>query len=117
MTLIADFFIGRLDTPVLGDEDSYELIQPSFTTPQGSEVPVIHLTWQVEGKLGAWISRKKMSDFDDLVFLFQKYGDEIIQWSEHLDMQRRLDFYGLYEVVVEDKRLLERMKKVLRLDD
>ncbi|RKL17974.1 hypothetical protein BFJ68_g4235 [Fusarium oxysporum] len=43
---------GQLGTPVLGDEDSLEFITSHFATPQGDQVPVIPLTWQVEGKLG-----------------------------------------------------------------
>ncbi|KAJ0142516.1 Squalene monooxygenase [Fusarium oxysporum f. sp. albedinis] len=52
----------------------------------------IPLTWQVEGKLGTWISRKKRSDFQDLAFLFRKYGKEIRQWSEHLSEDWRREF-------------------------
>ncbi|KAF9772435.1 hypothetical protein IL306_009853 [Fusarium sp. DS 682] len=35
---------GKLGTPVLGEEDSREVIRPSFETPQGSQIPVIPLT-------------------------------------------------------------------------
>ncbi|KLP08711.1 uncharacterized protein FFB20_14029 [Fusarium fujikuroi] len=84
---------GQLGTPILGEEDSLELITPQFQTPQGNEVPVIFLTWQVEGKLKTWISRKKRSDYLDLVFLFREYGNEIRNWSEHLSKDWRREFY------------------------
>jgi hypothetical protein len=73
------------------------------------------LTWQVEGKLGTWISRKKRSDFQDLAFLFRKYGKEIRQWSEHLSEDWRREFYEVYKID-HDKEDRKNMKRVLRLD-
>ncbi|CVL07738.1 hypothetical protein FPRO06_02224 [Fusarium proliferatum] len=106
---------GQLNTPDLGDEDSLELITPHFATPQGNQVPVIPLTWQVEGKLGTWISRQKQSDFQDLTFLFRKYGNEIRTWSEHLSENWRREFYDVFKLD-NSKEACKNMKKVLRLD-
>ncbi|KAG5798775.1 hypothetical protein H9Q69_002183 [Fusarium xylarioides] len=107
---------GQLGTPVLGEEDSLELITPDFETPQGSQVPVIPLTWQVEGKLRAWMSRKKQSDYFDLKFLFRKYGrEEIRQWSEHLSRDWRQEFYEVFKVEETDKEALKEMMDILQL--
>ncbi|SCV25452.1 uncharacterized protein FFB14_00345 [Fusarium fujikuroi] len=106
---------GQLSTPILGEEDSLELITPQFQTPQGNEVPVIFLTWQVEGKLKTWISRKKRSDYLDLVFLFREYGNEIRNWSEHLSKDWRREFYEVYKIE-SDKKARKEMKSYLQLD-
>ncbi|KLP18949.1 uncharacterized protein LW94_14751 [Fusarium fujikuroi] len=106
---------GQLGTPILGEEDSLELITPQFQTPQGNEVPVIFLTWQVEGKLKTWISRKKRSDYLDLVFLFREYGNEIRNWSEHLSKDWRREFYEVYKIE-SDKKARKEMKSYLQLD-
>ncbi|KAF5578920.1 hypothetical protein FPANT_9792 [Fusarium pseudoanthophilum] len=101
----------------LGEEDSLELITPCFETPQGSQVPVIPLTWQVECKLRAWMSRKKQSDFFDLKFLFRKYGrEEISQWSEHLSKDWRREFYEVFRVEETDEEALKEMMSILQLD-
>ncbi|KAI2825402.1 hypothetical protein CBS147321_1050 [Aspergillus niger] len=42
---------GAIGTPNLSESESHESIPPSFPTPQGSRVKVIHITWQVETKL------------------------------------------------------------------
>ncbi|KAI0977591.1 hypothetical protein F4678DRAFT_455742 [Xylaria arbuscula] len=105
---------GKLDTPNLTEPDSFELIHPSFQTPQGSKVPVIELTWQVEGKLGAWISRRKDSDLKDLIFLFMTYGETIRQWSEHLKMESRVDFYEVYKITMDsDVEACKEMRETL----
>ncbi|EXL67267.1 hypothetical protein FOPG_16606 [Fusarium oxysporum f. sp. conglutinans race 2 54008] len=107
---------GQLNTPVLGQEDSFELIRPRFRTPQGEEVPVIFLTWQVEGKLGTWMSRKKNSDFEDLEFLFRTYGSTIREWSAYLSEEGRREFYEVYKASVSDKKIRKDMKGTLGLD-
>ncbi|KAG5758539.1 hypothetical protein H9Q72_013322 [Fusarium xylarioides] len=107
---------GQLNTPVLGQEDSFELIRPRFRTPQGEEVPVIFLTWQVEGKLGTWMSRKKNSDFEDLEFLFRTYGSTIREWSAYLSEEGRREFYEVYKASVSDKKSRKDMKRTLGLD-
>lgn len=76
---------------------------------------VIHITWQVETKLTAWFARKKNSDFLDLVFLLNIYGDEIVQWSQHLDEKMREDFYEVYGSDEKNKERREVVKKVLSL--
>lgn len=106
---------GELNTPLLGTEDSSEVIRPAFQTPQGSQVSVIALTWQVEGKLAAWISRRKRSDFRDLVFLCRTYGTIIQEWSEHLDLEHRGLFYDIFKASVSDEKRRREMKMVLSL--
>ncbi|CAJ0552149.1 Ff.00g061280.m01.CDS01 [Fusarium sp. VM40] len=106
---------GRLDTPVLNEEESSELITPSFSTPQGEQVPVICLPWQVEGKLKTWMARKKESDFQDLAFLLQKYESSIKGWSEYLPQQGRREFYDVYKVFMDDKSKQKVMKRTLGL--
>lgn len=108
-------YVGKLNTPILDEEESHELIRPAFDTPQGEEVPVIGLAWQVEGKLAAWISRRKTSDFDDLVFLCGAYGDTIREWSQHLNLDFRQQFYEVYTLVQNDAKILERTKQILSL--
>lgn len=76
---------------------------------------VIHLTWQVEGKLIAWFSRRKDSDFLDLEFLLQAYGDQIEKWSEHLDENMRETFYAVYDSGTENKTKCEAVRKTLSL--
>lgn len=76
---------------------------------------VIHLTWQVEGKLTAWFSRRKDSDFRDMEFLLLTYGEEISKWSENLDKDMRAAFYEIYDAEKEDKLMSEAMKKMLSL--
>ncbi|CAG7566057.1 unnamed protein product [Fusarium equiseti] len=98
---------GKLNTPILGQPDSTELIQPG--------VPVIDLTWQVEGKLGTWISRKKESDYEDLVFLFQKYEDATSEWTENLPKKWRQEFYEVFEADVKAQALRKNMKRALSL--
>lgn len=78
---LTDVLIGAIGTPNLSELESCESIPPSFQTPQGSRVNVIHITWQVETKLTAWFARRKHSDFLDLVFLLTRYGHEIAKWS------------------------------------
>jgi len=90
---------GQLNTPILGEEEeSFKLIRPRFRAPQGNQVPVIHLTWQVEGKLSAWISRRKESDFADLRFLFRTFGKVIRDWSGHLNLEWRQEFYEVFKL-------------------
>lgn len=76
---------------------------------------VISLPWQVEGKLKTWIARKKDSDFQDLLFLFQKYESIINGWSEHLPKQGRQEFYDIFRVLVDDKSRQKVMKRTLGL--
>ncbi|KAF5976565.1 hypothetical protein FCOIX_7017 [Fusarium coicis] len=97
------------------EEDSLELITPQFQTPQGNQVPVIFLTWQVEGKLKTWISRKKRSDYLDLAFLSREYGNEIRNWSQHLSKDWRREFYEVYKIE-NDKKARKAMKSYLQLD-
>ncbi|KAE8152834.1 hypothetical protein BDV25DRAFT_137507 [Aspergillus avenaceus] len=106
---------GAIGTPNLNESESYELIPPSFPTPQGSCVKVIHITWQVESKLTAWFGRRKNSDFLDLVFLLKNYGDEIAEWSQHLDKNMREIFYQVYISNEKDKTGQEAAKKILSL--
>lgn len=91
------------------------MIQPRFETPQGDQVPVIDLTWQVEGKLSTWISRKKLSDYEDLEFLCQIYGSVISEWSENLPKAWRQEFYEVYKATAESKAAQKAMKKTLSL--
>ncbi|KAH7174261.1 uncharacterized protein B0J16DRAFT_417797 [Fusarium flagelliforme] len=106
---------GQLNTPCLGDDGSIELIEPRFETPQGDQVPVIDLTWQVEGKLGTWMSRKKLSDYEDLEFLCRTYGSSISEWSENLPKAWRHEFYGVFKASVEDEAAREDIKRTLSL--
>ncbi|KAI0116453.1 hypothetical protein GGR51DRAFT_555478 [Nemania sp. FL0031] len=107
---------GKLDTPDLQNPESFEIIKPMIRTPQGNQVTVIDLTWQVEGKLKAWITRRKHSDFLDLQFLFESYGMAIQEWSQHLRMDWRVDFYEIYKLEMPDKSSHKRMHKILGLD-
>jgi hypothetical protein len=100
---------------LLGEEDSLELITPHFETPQGSQVPVIALTWQVEVKLRTWMSRKKRSDYLDLIFLLRKYGRDIREWSEHLSKEWRQEFYEVFEIEERDEAARKEMRSVLQL--
>ncbi|KAM5347241.1 hypothetical protein ACJ41O_010246 [Fusarium nematophilum] len=106
---------GQLNTPVLGEDETFEMIQPSFRTPQGNQVPVIHLTWQVEGKLSAWISRRKDSDFTDLRFLFRTFRKNIRDWSGYLNLQWRQEFYEVFKLEA-NKEERKEMKRTLCLD-
>lgn len=108
---------GKLGTPILSDEASHEIIKPSFETPQGDRVPVIALDWQVEGKLAAWFSRRKNSDFDDLLFLFRTYGNEITTWSGRLEKEWRVEFMEAYKLERVSEREYEEMKRTLHLED
>lgn len=107
--------IGKLDTPPLDEDGSFELIQPAFVTPQGDHVPVIELAWQVQGKLIAWYSRRKTSDFADIVFLCESYAAEIQQWSEHLDEAQRQLFYDVYKIEEPNEKKQRFMKGLLSL--
>lgn len=89
---LTDVLIGAIGTPNLSESESRESIPPSFQTPQGNPVNVIHITWQVETKFTAWFARRKNSDYLDLVFLLNIYGREIAQWSQFLDKKMREDF-------------------------
>ncbi|KAI7783436.1 hypothetical protein LA080_011782 [Diaporthe eres] len=71
-------------------------VTPAFSTPQGRKVPVPELAWQVETKLGAYQSRRKTFDFRDLVFLFEKYGQYIREWSIRLDEKLRMGFFIIF---------------------
>ncbi|OJD18977.1 hypothetical protein AJ78_01005 [Emergomyces pasteurianus Ep9510] len=93
----------------------YESITPSFQTPQGDRVNVIHTTWQVETKLTTWFGRRKESDFQDLEFLLLNYGSEIVKWSQFLDKSMGETFYSIYDVVTEDKERCKDVKKTLSL--
>ncbi|KAK2767467.1 hypothetical protein FQN54_003623 [Arachnomyces sp. PD_36] len=106
---------GELDTPDLGETESYESIPPAFQTPQGSRVNVIHITWQFETKLIAWFGRRKHSDLLDLEFLLLRYGDEIVKWSQFLDIGKRRTFFEIYSASSEDKVMCEAIKKTLSL--
>ncbi|OAX82951.1 hypothetical protein ACJ72_02702 [Emergomyces africanus] len=106
---------GALDTPNLEDAESYESITPSFQTPQGDRVNVIHITWQVETKLTTWFGRRKESDFQDLEFLLLNFGSEIVKWSQFLDKNMRETFYDIYDVATEDKEMCKAVKKTLSL--
>ncbi|KAI0205496.1 hypothetical protein F4808DRAFT_236120 [Astrocystis sublimbata] len=106
---------GALDTPDLREPGSFALIKPSFRTPQGDSVSVIELDWQVECKLKTWMSRKKESDFQDLQFLFENYEEVIREWSEHLNMDWRVEFYEVYKAAMDDPVARERMRKTLSL--
>ncbi|KAK1761832.1 hypothetical protein QBC33DRAFT_520069 [Phialemonium atrogriseum] len=106
---------GNLNTPILGEPDSIEMIQPQVRIMHGDRVPVIDLAWQVEGKLWTWTSRTKDSDFQDLVFLFHTYGDRVKEWSEHLKKDQRINFYEVYKVEAKDKAAQKKMKEVLSL--
>lgn len=115
--LILDYTnaLGNLNTPILGEPDSIEMIQPQVRMMHGDRVPVIDLAWQVEGKLWTWTSRTKDSDFQDLVFLFHTYGDRVKEWSEHLKKDQRINFYEVYKVEAKDKGSQKKMKEVLSL--
>ena len=76
---------------------------------------MIYLTWQVESKLNAWISRRKGSDFEDLQFLFMTYREIIQEWSEHLQSDWRREFYEVFKVTAE-KKLHKMMREVLHLE-
>ncbi|KOS48672.1 hypothetical protein ACN38_g428 [Penicillium nordicum] len=71
---LTDALIGAIGTPNLNESKSCKSIPPSFQTPQGSRVNVIHITWQFETKRTAWFASGKHSGFLDLVFLFTRYG-------------------------------------------
>ncbi|PGH20795.1 hypothetical protein AJ80_03422 [Polytolypa hystricis UAMH7299] len=107
--------VGELNTPNLGLEGSFETNRPSFETPQGKQVKVIELAWQVEGKLITWFSRRKHSDFLDLVFLLLKYDNKISKWSENLNKDMRVAFYDIYDADTEDETMCKAMKKRLSL--
>lgn len=107
---------GKLGTPLLDQDGAFEMIKPAFPTPQGDNVPVIHLAWQVEGKLNAWISRKKNSDFQDLTFLFRTYSDDIKEWSENLTKEWRLDFYQVYKATYKSAADRKALKETLLPD-
>ncbi|BCR83523.1 uncharacterized protein ACHE_10925A [Aspergillus chevalieri] len=106
---------GAIGTPNLSESESRESIPPSFQTPQGNRVNVIHITWQVETKLTAWFARRKDSDFLDLGFLLVTYGREIAQWSQFLDRKMREDFCVVYGSYEKNKKRFEEVKKVLSL--
>ncbi|PWY91807.1 hypothetical protein BO94DRAFT_512834 [Aspergillus sclerotioniger CBS 115572] len=106
---------GAIGTPNLSESESRESIPPSFQTPQGSRVNVIHITWQVEIKLTAWFARRKHSDFLDLVFLLTTYGREIAKWSQYLDRNMRESFYQVYGSSKEKETNCEAVKKMLSL--
>jgi hypothetical protein len=108
---------GKLGTPVLADEASHETIRPSFETAEGDRVPVIALDWQVEGKLAAWFSRRKNSDFDDLLFLFRTYGKEIARWSGRLQNEWRVEFMEAYKLEPVSEKEYDEMKRTLHLED
>ncbi|EFE37912.1 hypothetical protein TRV_07402 [Trichophyton verrucosum HKI 0517] len=102
-------------TPKLDEAESYESITPAFPTPQGSRVKVIHITWQVETKLNAWFSNRKLSDLLDLQFLLETYKNEIARWSQFLDKDMRETFYAVYIAAVEDEEKCKVAKETLSL--
>ncbi|EZF35987.1 hypothetical protein TMEN_5659 [Trichophyton mentagrophytes] len=106
---------GTLGTPKLDEVESYESITPAFPTPQGSRVKVIHITWQVETKLSAWFSNRKLSDLLDLQFLLDTYKNEISRWSQFLDKDMRETFYAVYVAAVEDEEKCKVAKETLSL--
>ncbi|EGD95940.1 hypothetical protein TESG_03401 [Trichophyton tonsurans CBS 112818] len=106
---------GTLETPKLDEVESYESITPAFPTPQGSRVKVIHITWQVETKLSAWFSNRKLSDLLDLQFLLDTYKNEISRWSQFLDKDMRETFYAVYVAAVEDEEKCKVAKETLSL--
>ncbi|EFR01963.1 hypothetical protein MGYG_04964 [Nannizzia gypsea CBS 118893] len=106
---------GALGTPKLDEAESYESITPAFPTPQGSRVNVIHITWQVETKLTAWFSNRKLSDLLDLQFLLETYKNEIAGWSQFLDKNMRETFYAVYVAAVEDEEKCNAAKVTLSL--
>ncbi|KAK2809404.1 hypothetical protein FQN50_003863 [Emmonsiellopsis sp. PD_5] len=106
---------GELGTPILGDTHSYESIPPSFQTPQGERVNVIHITWQFETKLTTWFGRRKDSDFQDLEFLLLTYGDEIASWSQFLDQRQRETFYAVYDAASPNQQRSNEVRTILSL--
>ncbi|KAJ5274593.1 hypothetical protein N7497_005196 [Penicillium chrysogenum] len=106
---------GAIGTPDLRELASRESISPSFQTPQGNQVNVIHITWQVETKLTAWFSRRKNSDFLDLEFLLTAYRGEIAKWSQFLDKNMRETLYAVYSSGEKNKTKCEAVKKTLSL--
>ncbi|KAF4448250.1 hypothetical protein FALBO_16824 [Fusarium albosuccineum] len=103
--------VDQPDTPLVGQEDSYESIQ----TPEVEQVPVVPLKRQVEKKLGKWILRKKQSDFQDLEFLFRANGQAIKEWAEHLNLEWRIEFYEAYKTAYGDRKARNAMKSTLKL--
>lgn len=69
----------------------------------------------MEGKLWAWISRRKDSDFQDLIFLAQIYGSTIREWSNNLRKDWREEFYRIFGVFANDPIARRNMQKALCL--
>lgn len=110
---------GKLNTPPLDlVNGAIGNISTAFATPQDKKVPVLELACQVETNLGTYQSRRKTSDFSNLVLLFEKYWQHIREWSMHLDEKLRMEFFIIVQVERKSKASgITEMRKILSLDN
>jgi hypothetical protein len=111
-------FLGKKEftTPDLSTDGSVDLIEPATNEVGQGERRVVSLRWQVRQKLQAGATRRKVSDYEDLEWLFDDHTEEIEKWIKDEDETHRKKFLGWITDKELDDDYIHKMQQALGLE-